>query len=118
MRLGISGHRGLPEASEKLVRAALGAVVERYDAGSLVGVRCLAEGPDTWFAEAVLDHGGRVEAVHEGGGEALVGAVDRLLAVWDGRPAPEYGETANVVAYAERTGVPILVIWPDGATRD
>ncbi|MFH9861330.1 hypothetical protein [Streptomyces sp. NPDC017202] len=40
-----------------------------------------------------------------------------LLAVWDGKPARGYGGTADVVAYAERTGVAVRVLWPDGASR-
>jgi len=63
VRLGITGHRGLPEAVARRVRAALAAVVSGYDPNELVGVSCLADGPDSWFAEAVLDHGGRLEAV-------------------------------------------------------
>ncbi|WP_286012093.1 hypothetical protein [Streptomyces violaceusniger] len=29
-----------------------------------------------------------------------------------------YGGTADVVAYAEHTGLPTRVVWPQGATRD
>lgn len=158
MRLGITGHRGLPEDVEQLVRAALVAVVEQYPPTDLVGVSCIADGPDAWFAQAVLDHGGQIEAVipaeayreslpdshhatydellrrasevhstglkesnseaHQAGSEILVGIVDLLVAVWDGQPARGYGGTADVVAYAERTGVPHSVIWPEGAARD
>ncbi|WP_405675786.1 hypothetical protein OG292_10880 [Streptomyces sp. NBC_01511] len=158
MRLGISGHRGMPEASERLVRAALSAIVDEYPADDLVGVSCIADGPDTWFAQAVLDRGGRIEVVipaekyraglpaehhaiydgllrraaevhstglaessseaHQAGSEILVGVSDLLIAVWDGLPARGYGGTADVVAYARRTGVPVRVVWPDGATRD
>ncbi|MFE4651509.1 hypothetical protein [Streptomyces sp. NPDC056707] len=158
MRLGITGHRGLPEPSEKLVKAALTAAIRRYDANSLTGVSCIADGPDAWFAQAVLDHGGDIEVVipadeyrddlpeehhatydhllrsarevhttgmkestseaHQAGSEILVGIVDSLIAVWDGQPARGYGGTADVVAYAERTGVPVNVIWPAGASRD
>ncbi|MGW2746540.1 hypothetical protein [Streptomyces sp. NPDC001450] len=35
---------------------------------------------------------------------------------WLGRRAPDCG-TADVVAYAEWTGVPVRVLWPVGATR-
>ncbi len=52
------------------------------------------------------------------GSELLVGLVDEVLAVWDGRPARGYGGTADVVAYAIRTGVPVHVLWPDNASRD
>lgn len=55
---------------------------------------------------------------HMAGSEILVGLADELLAVWDGKPARGYGGTADVVAYAERTGTPVRVLWPDGATRD
>lgn len=157
MRLGITGHRGLPQESERLVRRALREEVERHGPG-LVGVSCIADGPDTWFAEMVLDTGGSLEVVipakkyreglpqehhqtydrlmqraadlhhtglvesdsqaHMAGSEILVGIVDELVAVWDGQPARGYGGTADVVSYAERTGVRTRVIWPEGATRD
>lgn len=55
---------------------------------------------------------------HMAGSEILVGLVDRLIAVWDGKPARGFGGTADVVAYARRTGVPVDVRWPSGATRD
>jgi hypothetical protein len=54
---------------------------------------------------------------HQAGSEILVGLVDELIAVWDGQPARGFGGTADVVAYAERTGVPVRILWPEGATR-
>lgn len=50
--------------------------------------------------------------------EILVGLVDELIAVWDGQLARGYGGTADVVRYAENVGVPVRVVWPDGAARD
>ncbi|NRQ38050.1 hypothetical protein HII36_40410 [Nonomuraea sp. NN258] len=41
-----------------------------------------------------------------------------LFAVWDGRPARGYGGTADVVAEARERGIPVRVIWPEGARRD
>lgn len=119
--------------------------------------RTIADGPDSWFAELVLEHGGQLEVVipaeqyreslpadhhrlydrlmraayevhhtgmtssdpaaHMAGSEILVGLSDLLLAVWDGKPAWGYGGTADVVAYAERCGVPVRVLWPEGAER-
>ncbi|MBW8087608.1 hypothetical protein IGW14_05995 [Streptomyces hygroscopicus subsp. hygroscopicus] len=157
MRLGITGHRGLPPKTERLVRRALQEEVARHGP-DLVGVSCIADGPDAWFAELVLKVGGRLEVVvpaenyrdglpeehhqsydrliqqaadvhrtgmvesdsqaHMAGSEILVGLVDELVAVWDGQPARGYGGTADVVAYAERTGVRFRVIWPEGSTRD
>jgi hypothetical protein len=158
VRVGITGHRGLPEESEDLVKRAIRSTVDRYPTSGLVAVSCIADGPDTWFAQAVLNHGGSLEVVvpaaqyreslpewhhreydgliqhaadvhetglgesdshaHMTGSEILVGLVDELVAVWDGQPARGYGGTADVVRYAERTGVPVSVIWPQGASRD
>ncbi|MET8210551.1 hypothetical protein ABZT51_31880 [Streptomyces sp. NPDC005373] len=157
MRVGITGHRGLNEEVEAQVRALLDEAVSRYTAAELVAVSCIADGPDAWFAEAVLQHGGRLEVVvpatqyrtdlpechhetydrlmsraaevyetgmtestseaHQAGSEILVGLADELLAVWDGQPARGFGGTADVVAYAKRTGVPFRVLWPEGASR-
>jgi len=157
MRVGITGHRGLNTKVEEGVRTLLADAVRGYDATELVGVSCIADGPDTWFAEAVLSAGGRLEVVvpaaeyrdslpewhhstydalmsrasdvhetgmtasdseaHMTGSEILVGLADELVAVWDGKPAWGYGGTADVVAYAERNGVPVRVLWPEGASR-
>jgi hypothetical protein len=48
----------------------------------------------------------------------MVDNADLLWAVWDGKPARGYGGTADVVTYARSRGVPVEVIWPDGAERD
>jgi hypothetical protein len=48
----------------------------------------------------------------------MLDAADELYAVWDGKPARGYGGTADVVAYARSRGIPVRVIWPDGAQRD
>ncbi|MGA4841108.1 hypothetical protein [Streptomyces sp. G45] len=157
MRVGITGHRGLSTEVEERIRAMLGEVVSGYEASELVAVSCIADGPDAWFAEAVLKHGGRLEVVvpaveyrenlpewhhatydvllsraadvhetgmtastpeaHQAGSEILVGLVDELVAVWDGKPARGYGGTADVVAYAERCGTPVRILWPEGASR-
>lgn len=157
MRVGITGHRGLDAQVEKRVRTLLAEAAAEYAPGELVGVSCLADGPDSWWAETVLAHGGRIEAVvpaaefreglpdwhhptydrliklacdkhetgltvsdaqaHMAGSEILVGLADELLAVWDGQPAWGYGGTADVVAYAERQGTPVRVLWPKGASR-
>ncbi|QLY32635.1 hypothetical protein [Nocardia huaxiensis] len=62
-RLAITGHRGLPPDTLTRVDAALRlAIAERADTG-LTGVSCLADGPDSLFAQAILDAGGRLIAV-------------------------------------------------------
>jgi hypothetical protein len=148
----------MPDESAKLVKAALGETINQYPALGLVAVSCIADGPDAWFAQAVLNHGGKLEVVvpaqtyreslpewhhatyddlisrasevhdtglaesdstaHMAGSEILVGLTDELIAVWDGQPARGYGGTADVVSYARSTGVPVRVLWPEGATRD
>ncbi|MET8830949.1 hypothetical protein ABZX40_29115 [Streptomyces sp. NPDC004610] len=157
MRVGITGHRGLGQDAERRVREMLDEAVRGFVEDDLTAVSCIADGPDSWFAEAVLEHGGSLEVVvpaaeyreglpewhhpvydvlyrsaadvhetgmnesaseaHQAGSEILVGLVDQLLAVWDGKPARGYGGTADVVAYAERTGVPVRILWPEGACR-
>lgn len=158
VRIAISGHRGLPEATTVMVDAALRAQLAQHDPDELVGVSCIADGADTLFARAVLNHGGRLEVVvpaheyrsglpadhhptydrlltaaaavhrlpyrestpeaHMAASELMLEHADELYAVWDGRPARGYGGTADVVTAARRLGLPVTVIWPNGATRD
>ncbi|SEF07501.1 hypothetical protein SAMN05216533_5920 [Streptomyces sp. Ag109_O5-10] len=63
-----------------------------------------------------------VQPTHEqayfAAGQWIVERCDELLAVWDGRPARGLGGTGDVVAYARQIGVPVTVLWPDGALRD
>ncbi len=157
-RLAITGHRGLPQVTERLVEAALRAEVGRYAGGELVGLSCLADGADTLFAHAVLDAGGSLTVVvpaaqyreglpaeHHATYDALmdravevirldrtesdsqahldaslhmIEQADELVAVWDGKPARGHGGTADVVDAARERGVPVAVIWPDGAQRN
>jgi hypothetical protein len=50
-------------------------------------------------------------------GKRMVEESDSLLAVWDGLPGRGPGGTADVVAYARSRGVPVTVLWPEGAVR-
>ena len=43
---------------------------------------------------------------------------DRLFAVWDGQPGVDQGSTASVVSAARERGLPVEVIWPEGAARE
>jgi hypothetical protein len=63
VRIGISGHRGLPPETVALVDAALRAEIARHRADELIGVSCIADGADALFAQAVLDHGGQLEVI-------------------------------------------------------
>jgi hypothetical protein len=55
---------------------------------------------------------------HMAASELMLNHADQLWAVWDGQPARGYGGTADVVAAARASGLPVQVIWPPGAHRD
>lgn len=55
---------------------------------------------------------------HMAASELMLEHADELYAVWDGLPARGYGGTADVVTAARQLGLPVTVIWPDGATRE
>lgn len=63
MRMGITGHRGLPEDVAARVRTELRDQLEGIDAAELVAISCVADGPDSWWAELALKAGGRLEVV-------------------------------------------------------
>jgi hypothetical protein len=52
------------------------------------------------------------------GSKAILDRVDRLIAVWGGEPARGHGGTGDVVQAANERSVPVVVIWPDGSSRD
>jgi hypothetical protein len=61
VRIAVSGHRGLPAATQRLVDHAIRAALNSHH--DVTGLSCLADGADQIFARAVLDHGGQIEAV-------------------------------------------------------
>jgi hypothetical protein len=157
MRIAITGHRGLPPGTERLVNQAIREQLAAYTGHDLIGISNLADGADQLFAQAVLDAGGQLEVIvpaaqyraglpesahaaydallskasrvdrlsriesteeaHMEASNAMLARADLLFAVWDGKPARGYGGTADVVAKARNRGLPITVIWPEGATR-
>jgi hypothetical protein len=54
---------------------------------------------------------------YEAANEVLVSTCDTLFAVWDGQSSADKGGTTSVVEYARSRGVPVVIIWPDGASR-
>ena len=40
---------------------------------------------------------------------------DLLIAVWDGRPSRNLGDTAHIVTIARSRRIPVTVLWPVGA---
>jgi hypothetical protein len=157
-RLAVTGHRGLSAATSSLISAALHTEINRRTNDGLVGLSCLADGADTLFAEAILDHGGALHVIvpakkyrdglpaqhhpiydtliaqaeeivrldhvesdpdaHMDASLRMLTEAEELIAVWDGRPARDYGGTADVVSAARDQGIPVTVIWPAGAQRD
>lgn len=63
MRVGVTGHMNLSDASVPLVADALRAYLGALGDAPLVGVSCLARGADCVFAEVVIELGGRLEVV-------------------------------------------------------
>ncbi|MFD6281274.1 hypothetical protein ACFWFI_37780 [Streptomyces sp. NPDC060209] len=57
-------------------------------------------------------------AAYEAANAELLKRADRLVAVWDGTPpSGRGGGTADLVEEARRAGVPVDVVWPEGAAR-
>ncbi|MEU0744301.1 hypothetical protein [Streptomyces sp. NPDC006134] len=66
----------------------------------------------------VLDHETANRAAYEDANRTLLSRADRLVAVWDGAPpSGKGGGTADTVLEARGTGLPVDVIWPEGAAR-
>jgi hypothetical protein len=136
MHIGVMGHEGLSEITEMLVRGELWKLITGYQTYGLVGVSPLGEGPETWFAQAVLEHGGKLEvfgdpahpslslmrearAIHRltpglDPTDTLLSLIGELVAVWDGEPG---SPIADAVARAEAQGIYVHRIWPEGSAR-
>ncbi|BCK58630.1 hypothetical protein NWFMUON74_64020 [Nocardia wallacei] len=61
------------------------------------------------FADADAD-------AYEAANDAVLGSCDLLVAVWDGQSGERSG-TGSVVALARERGLPVEVVWPEGAMR-
>jgi hypothetical protein len=57
-------------------------------------------------------------AAYEATNEVLISTCDTLFAAWDGQSSVDKGSTGFVVEYARSRGVPVEIIWPQGASRD
>ena len=71
----------------------------------------------------VLEYTTAGREAYEAANQVLIAKADRLVAVWDHTPPSGNGgtadtaDTADTVAMARDAGVPVDVVWPDGATR-
>ncbi|MDT0573979.1 hypothetical protein RM704_42140 [Streptomyces sp. DSM 3412] len=55
---------------------------------------------------------------YEAANAVLIQRADRLVAVWDGAPPTgKGGGTADAVLEARAAGIPVDVVWPEGAAR-
>lgn len=55
---------------------------------------------------------------YEAANALLIERADRLVAVWNGEPPTgKVGGTADTVLEAQVVGIPVDVVWPDGAAR-
>ncbi|WP_367326379.1 hypothetical protein [Streptomyces sp. HUAS ZL42] len=52
-----------------------------------------------------------------GADERVVRAGGGVLAVWDGSPSDGRDATAHLVAFARSRGIPVELVWPEGAAR-
>lgn len=156
-RIGVTGHRDIPDELRAHVRASMYAAFLSHD-GSLEALSSLAAGADQLFADIALACGAELTAVIPSGdyeegfadaaeraryrclrkratrevrmafahstdeayyaaGAYIADHCDRLLAVWDGRPARGLGGTGDIVHYARALGKPVTVIWRAGVER-
>ncbi|GAB2714336.1 hypothetical protein [Streptomyces bullii] len=66
----------------------------------------------------VLDNETANRAAYEEANRTLLRRADRLVAVWNGEPPTgKGGGTADTVLEAREAGLPVDVVWPDGAAR-
>jgi hypothetical protein len=88
-------------------------------------LRCISPSNVASF-DRLLDHAVTVSYACPGtcGGAAYAAAnaellrrSNYLLAVWDGQRVGGAGGTAELVALAEQSGVPVARVWPTGARR-
>jgi hypothetical protein len=57
-------------------------------------------------------------AAYEAANRELLRRADRLVAVWNGQPPTgKGGGTADTVIEARDAGIPVDVVWPEGAAR-
>lgn len=66
----------------------------------------------------VMPHETANRRAYESANRAVLERADRLVAVWNGAPpSGKGGGTADVVVEARESGLPVDVVWPEGARR-
>jgi hypothetical protein len=65
----------------------------------------------------VLDNETANRSAYEDANRAILQHAERLVAVWNGEPPSGKGGTADTVLEARAAGLPVDVVWPQGAAR-
>lgn len=65
-----------------------------------------------------MPHDTACREAYEDANRTLLQRADRLVAVWDGAPPSGMGGTAAFVTQAQEAGLPVDVVWPEGAARE
>lgn len=66
----------------------------------------------------VLNHETANRSAYEDANRTLIQRAERLVAVWNGEPpSGKGGGTADTVLEARNAGLPVDVVWPEGAER-
>jgi hypothetical protein len=108
-RIGVTGHRQIPEAALPAVRSGIRAELQGRPATTRL-LKCCGE-------RVELTRERTHEEAYYAAGRYIVDHADRLIAVWDGDPPRGLGGTADVVDYARLIGVPVTVLWSPGVRR-
>ncbi|MFF4051958.1 hypothetical protein ACFYZ5_35480 [Streptomyces chartreusis] len=67
----------------------------------------------------VLDNETANRAAYEDANRTILQRAERLVAVWNGEPpSGKGGGTADTVLEAREVGLPVHVVWPQGAARN
>ncbi|MDB1087368.1 hypothetical protein PJ985_07300 [Streptomyces sp. ACA25] len=66
----------------------------------------------------VMPHEAATREAYEAANAELLQRADRLIAVWDGNAPTGKGGTADFVSHARAAGLPVDVVWPEGASRE
>ncbi|GAA2370816.1 hypothetical protein [Streptomyces cuspidosporus] len=73
---------------------------------------------DAAYEVVVMPYATASREAYEAANAVLLERAERLVAVWNGQPPTgKGGGTADVVYEARGAGLPVDVVWPDGASR-
>ncbi len=128
-RLAVTGHRGLSDETSSLISAALHIEINKHTNSELVGLSCLADGADTLFAQAILDHGGALHVIvpaqkyrdglpaqHHPSYDALIGQAVEIVRLDHVESNPDAHMDASLYMLAEADE--LVAVWDGQPARD